>query len=368
MHVLGIDARPLGYPNSGIARYTANLLREFALLDSGGEILLYSDRPFELDFPLPKTWKIRCGSVRSRGLSTAFAQAFFPVWARIDGIDTFWSPFHHFPFFFPPRVRTVLTVHDLVWKRYPETMRPVARALHTITAPFSFNKADRILAVSEFTRRELLAYFPSIDEKIRVVYEASSLMKNDSTGPSPLSEPYFLFVGSNEPRKNLERLLQAYLLYLKSCPQPYDLAIAGSYKWGAFSVQDFIERHGLQQRVHPISKASDDALRALYAHARALAMVSVYEGFGLPLVEAMQWGIPSIASNTSAVAEIAGDSALQVDPLDVPAIAQALTRMTEDGIARALLGRNAERRGLLFSWKQAAQETMATIVGGDRHV
>jgi glycosyltransferase involved in cell wall biosynthesis len=178
-----------------------------------------------------------------------------------------------------------------------------------------------------------------------------------------VSSSYFLFVGSEEPRKNLKRLLQAYIQYRKLSLSPFDLVIAGTYQWGEFRVIDFIQANDLQLWVHLIQNADDTVLRALYAHAQALVLVSVYEGFGLPLVEAMQWDIPLIASNNSSVAEIAGNAALLVDPYDTDAIAQALRRMAEDPAIRSELACKARIRGQQFSWKQAAAEVMASMVG-----
>ena len=125
----------------------------------------------------------------------------------------------------------------------------------------------------------------------------------------PISSPYFLFVGSNGPHKNLKRMLLAYVQYRKLSPRPSDLVIAGSDQWGDFSVIDFIQTNYLQTCVHLIQHVDDGVLSALYAQSQALVLVSLYEGFGLPLVEAMEWGIPLIASNTSSVAEVAGDAA-----------------------------------------------------------
>jgi glycosyltransferase involved in cell wall biosynthesis len=367
MQTIAIDARPLAFPNSGIARYTANILRELALLEVPQRIVLYCDRPFQLGFPMPASWHFRSGTVRTKGLSSLFAQAYFPLWAMKDKIDIFWSPYHHFPFFLPARIRTVITVHDLVWKRYPQTMRRGARTLQSLAAPLSLKKADRIIAVSQFTRGELREFFPSVANKCTVIHEASSLMNTGETCPKSLPNRYFLFVGSNEPRKNLERLLQAYLDYRGGNDNPCDLAIAGSYEWGAFSVEDYVQSRRLETSVHLIRKADDDRIRSLYAHAEAFVMVSLYEGFGLPLVEAMQWGIPLIASNTSAVEEVSGNAAYQVDPLDAAAITQGLHRIAEDRSLREELARNSTLRGKMFSWKQAAIETMAVILGEEDH-
>jgi len=359
---IGVDARHLAYPNSGIGRYVGNLLREFASGQTPHRFLLYSDRPFELRFPLPGHWKIRTGNIHSRGRSTAFAQVFFPVWALKDGVDVFWSPRHQLPVLLSPRMRKVLTVHDVVWKRFPQTMTRDAVALEALLMPMSLRIADQAITDSQFARSEILSYFPSAKGKLAVVYLASSLKAEGEVGACPLSVPYFLVVGSYEPRKNLERMLHAYIQYRGRTHHPLDLVIVGTEQWGAFSASNFVETNHLQSCVHLIRRADDATLRALYANARALVMVSLYEGFGLPLVEAMQWSTPIIASNTSSVAEVAGDAALLVDPYDMEAITQALKQMTEDEAMRKELAQKAEFRGQKFSWRQAAAETLALLV------
>jgi glycosyltransferase involved in cell wall biosynthesis len=358
---IAVDARVLAHPYCGIGRYTTSLVREFASQQSPHRFFLYSHQPFQLDFTLPEHWKVRTGTVHRSGLSAAFAQLFYPVWAVRDAIDVFWSPVSQLPVFLPPRIRKVLTVHDMVWKRFPETLTRGSLVKDGLLVPLALRMADRVIAVSQFTRSEVLTYFSGAKGKIDVIYLASSLRNNGATGPSPISSPYFLFVGSNEPRKNLERMLLAYVQYRQLSPHPSDLVIAGSDQWGNFSVVDFIRTSDLQDCVHLIQHVDDGVLSALYAHAQALVLVSLYEGFGLPLVEAMQWGIPLIASNTSSVAEIAGAAALQVDPNDTDAIAQAFRRMTEDEAIRLELSHKSEARGGEFSWKQTASETMAIL-------
>jgi glycosyltransferase involved in cell wall biosynthesis len=358
---IGIDARVLADPHCGIGRYATNLVREFAALQSQHRVFLYSHRPFQLGFSLPEKWKVRVGAVHKPGLSTAFAQLYFPVWARKDGIDVFWTPRHQLPLLLPPRTRKVLTVHDVAWKRFPETMTRSNHVLEALMMPLSLRIADQVITDSKFSCSEILTFFPGVKSKINVIYLASNLKSEGEMGLCPLSRPYFLFVGSSEPRKNIERMLLAYVQYRKLIPHPIDLVLAGGYQWGNFSATDFIRANDLQSSVHLIQHVDDTVLRALYANAQALVLVSLYEGFGLPLVEAMQWGIPLIASNTSSVGEIAGDAALLVDPNETDEIVQAFRRMTEDEAMRLELSQKSKKRGQQFSWKQAASETMALL-------
>ncbi len=361
---IGIDARYLALPKCGIGRYTANLVREFAAQELVHRIFLYSDRPIKVQFPLPDNWKVRIVNIRYIAFSVFFEQIIFPAWAWKDAIDIFWSPINHLPVLLPSKIRKVLTVHDVTWKLFPQAMPWRGRVIEAALLPRSLRIADHVIADSQFTRSEILAFYPNTRCKIDVVYLASSLKSDGAMGACPVSGPYFLFVGSKEPRKNIKRLMEAYIQYRDITSDPIDLVIAGTHQWGEFSVANFIRINELQACVHLIENADDTVLRALYANAQALVMVSLYEGFGLPLVEAMQWDIPLIASNNSSVAEIAGDAGMLVDPYDKDAISQALKRMTEDETARLELALRAQTRGRNFSWKRAASETMALLISG----
>ncbi len=242
---IAVDAHPLTNPRNGIGRYTFNLVREFALQHSCHSIYLYSDRPFQLDFPLPAHWRVRTGSVRFRIPSTGFAQAVFPIWALKEGIDVFWSSRPQFPLLLPPHIRKVLTVHDLVLKRYPKTMRRIGRIIEPVLMPLSLRIADAVIADSYFTRTELLTYFPGTGSKANVVYLASSLKTDGAPAACPVSSRYLLFVGSSEPRKNMQRMLQAYLRYRNLSADPLDLVIVGSNQLGDFDVPQFIQAHDL---------------------------------------------------------------------------------------------------------------------------
>jgi glycosyltransferase involved in cell wall biosynthesis len=354
------------FPNSGVGHYTLNILREFASQSQIHSFFLYCHRPFNLGFPLPDHWAIRTGAMQASGRSTLFAQSVFPVWSLRDRLDVFWSPRNQLPLLLLPWVRKVITMHDLVWKRFPETM---ARGpmMESLLSPPSIWFADRILANSEFTRSELLAHFPHAEKKTDVIYHASNAPNTRERQERQLACPYFLFVGSNEPRKNIKRMLLAYLEYRKMSAAPIDFVMIGTLVWGKFDVQAFLRENGLEQCVHLIRGVDNEVLCSYYAYASALVLVSLYEGFGVPLVEAMQWGIPIVASRNSAVVEIAGEAGLLVDPYDIGAIAGALRQITEDEEMRERLARTGRNRGREFSWEKTASATLVRLIGPTAH-
>jgi glycosyltransferase involved in cell wall biosynthesis len=350
---IAVDARPLAAPLSGIGRYTRTLLDYLVLQDH--EWFLYSDRPLQQE--PPHRVQVREGSAPGGSpRSLCWTQWQYTRWAARDGIDLFWSPRHHLPLLLGKRVARVVTIHDLVWRQFPETMKRSNLLLERMLMGPSIRMADRVICVSDFTAGEVARYYPSAADRCQVVHEAA--LDEVSTGLAPEGVPgeYLLFVGTLEPRKNLPRLLRSYSrLGADTVP----LVIAGGSGWGGEDLQGMLRELGLESRVHLCGYVADAELQALYAGALCLLMPSLYEGFGLPVLEAMKHGVPVIAANAGALPEIAGDAALLVDPVSEADIADAIRRLQrEPGLVDELSRRSFERAAQ-FSWQRAANETLA---------
>ncbi|MFN2185417.1 MAG: glycosyltransferase family 4 protein, partial [Anaerolineae bacterium] len=192
-----------------------------------------------------------------------------------------------------------------------------------------------------------------------------------STLPAPLGRealaaegierPYVLFVGTLEPRKNLRRLLRAYALLDEALRTRHQLVIAGGRGWGGVDIHALIREAGLDGQVVATGYVEDRQLATLYAHACFLAMPSLYEGFGLPLVEAMGFGVPVLTSNVASMPDVAGDAGLLVNPLDERAIAAGLSSLLTDTDHRERLAARAKANAGRFSWRKAARETWAVM-------
>lgn len=353
---IAVDARPLSIPTTGIGRYTEAVLSR--LLDSSHEWFLYSDRPLRTDFGARDNVHIRTGQLKAGKLSSLYAQWLFPRWSIDDQAELFWSPRHHLPLSLNSTIRRVVTIHDLVWKQYPYTMSGFGRVLEWLLMPPSIRGAQAVLAVSDSTAREVAQCFPQCAERVRTIYEAPFLEVTDE--PGPLGH-YFLFVGTIEPRKNLLRLLEAYACYTEKVEQPLPLKICGGSGWGLPMLQERLCTLGIVDWVEVLGYVDDEQLPSLYREARALLMPSLYEGFGLPIVEAFSQGTPVLTSNRGAMAEVAGNGALLIDPTSSDAIAAGLRPLTEDvDLVRALQQRALERVGA-FSWDTAAAQTLAAM-------
>jgi glycosyltransferase involved in cell wall biosynthesis len=360
---IAVDARPLSHPLAGIGRYTDSLLRE--LIPRGNDWYLYSDRPLLEDYSTLGSVIVRTPEkvVKPGAIWSQFG---FVRWARDDDVDLFWSPRHHLPLFLPRKMKKLLTVHDLVWLRYPRTMKPRGWLLELMFMPLSLLLSDRIIAVSRFSADEVSNTFHISMDKIETIPEAvfstSSDMEAD-VSPELLDDRFFLFVGTPEPRKNLQRLLEAYKIFLaqgmECSPKLY---IVGGSGWGQ-QISETIQTLDLEGHVYVLNRINDAALEEVYKHAVALLMPALYEGFGLPILEAMSHGTPVVTSDRSSLPEVAGDAALLVNPYDVKSISDAMEAIFSDKKLRSELSSKALLQAKKFSWKESADQTMAVIEG-----
>jgi len=357
---IAVDASSLAEPMTGVGRYTYEILRRLVVM--GHEWVLYAHRPLVVgDWDQPNV-SVVAGRVPRRLLRTFWVQTAVPYMARRDRAELFWSPAHRLPIVLPDNVARVVTIHDLVWKRVPETMHPFSYWLDKTLMPVSVRLADRVITVSQHTAGDVLAEMPLTGDKLRPI----PLGISDLSQPGPrgrlnslgLSEPYFLFVGTLEPRKNLARLLEGYSRLPGELKDRAMLAVAGGKGWGGIDVMTLADNFGIRDRIKVLGYVDDAVLATLYAHALFFAMPSLYEGFGLPLLEAMARGSPVLTSTCASMPEVAGDAGLFVDPNDVESIRQGLVRLLGDDSLRNALASKAQANAFRFSWDRAAEETL----------
>lgn len=347
---VGVDARPLAHLNSGIGQYTQKIL-EALNRSSKLEIVLYSR---DLPQAVPAGMKTRTAA-SSWIPNSLFAQLVFPIWAKRDRLDLFWSPRHHLPLVV--LCPCVVTIHDMVWKKHPETMHRGGALLERLLMPPSVRKACAVICVSESTRADLLSLMPSAQGKCHVIYEAAC-QSPQSDIPTTVDGSYFLFVGTKEPRKNLEFCLEAWARS-GLAEKGFKLILAGGKGW-KMDLDQLLRQKQLVQSVRSVSPDSA-MLEKLYAGCFAVVLPSIYEGFGLPLVEGMAFGKPIITSNVSAMPEIAGDAALLVSPVNVDELVGAFRRLTEDQNLYRLLAQNSLARNAQFDWHKAGEQTLEVI-------
>jgi glycosyltransferase involved in cell wall biosynthesis len=264
---------------------------------------------------------------------------------------------------------TVVTVLDLGFLHYPEAIKRGKRLYLQWMTRLSVRRAQRVIAISENTRRDIIEHYRVAAERVETVYcgvdqRFQPLPARDVAAfrqHKGLPERYILFLGTIEPRKNVTSLLSAYAQLVEDAPsETSDLAlvIAGAKGWFYRDVFAQVEALGLTQRVYFPGYVSEAEKPMWYNAATCFCFPSLYEGFGLPPLEAMACGVPVITSNTSSLPEVAGDAAQMVPPLDVDALSTALHELIARPSLRAERAQRGRRQAQRFSWAQAARQTV----------
>ncbi len=361
---VGIDARGLASPvRIGVEQYVVNLLLALAELEEGPEILAYLDREVaEAELGCALSGRIAAKVLRApRG----WLRVALPWRLWRDRADLVHLPSTILPPLLP--CPAVVTVHDLAWARYPDTYDPDDLRMQTQVVPRSVRRAAHVIAVSESTANDLAEVVGVPRETISVIpLGVSSVFRPDGPaaacdifpGAERLSEGYILHTGGLHLRKNLARLLEAYKMVKEELAAP-PLVIAGEA--GATPAKKLRERAealGVGEDVIFAGYVEESVLADLYRGATVVVYPSLYEGFGLPVLEAMASGAAVITSNRSGTAEVAGGAALLVDPESAEEIAAAISRALTDQALRRDLGALGVSRSQRYRWELTAQRTV----------
>ena len=352
---IAVDGRPLRHPYTGIGVYTHELLER---IGKEHQLFVYLDREMSEQPSLPATF--RAGSGR-RFADFTTAHFLFPRWARQDGADVFWGPRHNLPLALGD-LPGVVTIHDLVWRRVPETMHPLRRMVDSTLMPVALRQAAAVLAVSADTARQVRLFCGRED----VVATPLAARRAEAATPFVHPRPFFLWVGQREPRKNLLGIIAAYRLAVERGLRSHDLVLVGPSGWKQRDLTAAIAASGVTDRIVDLGALSAARLRGVYQACAALVLASFYEGFGIPLLEAMQYGKPTIASNVGSMAELGGDAAILIDPARPHTIATAFLRLARDRRLSCRLAANARRRSKLYSWDRTARDTTAVLARAAR--
>lgn len=274
---------------------------------------------------------------------------------------------HFFNYIVPPGVhgKTVVTVHDMVYKAFPETVRARTKYMLDTGLKSSMKRADLIVTDSEFSKAEILKYFPQHENKLRVVPCGVDLERfRPCEKPERIPEvkkslgiegDYFLYVGTIEPRKNLERLIAAYHIFTKRVKDAPKLVLAGGKGWLYDNIFAKVTELGLSEKVIFTQYVPSEDMNPLMCGAIAFVFPSVYEGFGMPPLEAMACGVPVISSGEASLPEVTGDCAVICDAYSPESIAEGLFRLYSDENLRKELGRRGYERAQSFTWENSAE-------------
>ena len=291
--------------------------------------------------------------------------AFFGKWADIT---------HFFNYIVPPGVgsRTVVTVHDMVYRAYPETMNARTRLMLQTGMTKSMARADAVVTDSEFSRSEIIKYYPQFADKLHVVPCGVDMQKFRPASEAEIRRvrqvhriegDYFLFLGTLEPRKNLVRLVEGYSLLHSRYPDCPKLVLAGGRGWQYQNIFDIVELLHLEQQVQFLDYVPAADMAGLYSGAFAFVFPSLYEGFGMPPLEAMACGTPVLTSKAASLPEAVGKAAVLVHPKNLESIEHGLELLLNDTGLRERLVRMGMRQAARMSWENAAEKLMRVYQG-----
>jgi len=361
--LIGIDASRVAVARrTGTERYALEITRALIAAAPGDRFVLYFNRRPRIGL-LPRVervaWRVMPAPRLWTHLRLSLELARRPP-------DVLFVPAHSLPVYHPPA--SVATVHDLGYLRFPDEHAGTGRRARDWANRWSARHARRVIAVSGATRDDLVRAYGVPPARIAVVrHGLDPVFRPVDDGERrriraryKLDAPYFLFVGTLQPRKNYERLLRAFDRFAIG-DSTHQLVLVGGHGWQADRLERALRLMHARASVRVLGYVEDADLPALYGGAVALAFPSLYEGFGLPALEAMGCGTPVLASNSSSLPEVVGDAGLLVDPLDIDAIADALSRLASDEPLRRELGERGRARAASSTWERAARETLAQL-------
>ncbi len=365
-YTIALDARKIR--DFGIGTYVRNLIHGLAAIDRENRyLLLAQDEDRELLATLPENFTPvaeRAGVYSIREMATLSWRLF-----RLRP-DLYHATHYVLPAYVPSKV--VVTIHDIIHVLYPEFLpNGLAFVYATRMIRRSLERGDRIIAVSENTKQDLIDYFDVDGAKIEVIYNGVEERFRQRLAPEEidrrlaalgLERPYLLFVGNPKPHKNLDNVVKAYARARRLASFDAPLVCVGDRTPGESRIRQRAEQLGLGDQVKLLGHVDFEDLAALYQGAAVFLYPTLYEGFGLPVVEAMASGVPVITSNTSALREVANGYGHLVDPLDLDAIAQAIARCMTDPDHRVRLIERGRARAEAFRWERAAEQTLGVYL------
>ncbi len=369
--IIGIDGNEANVAEKvGVSVYTHKLLKYFQKhADQKTQFIVFLKNKPSRDLP-EETEHFKYSIVSGNFL---WSQTFLPLElykrkALGQKIAVFFSPAHYAPRFCP--IPIVVTIHDLSYFYYPDEF--LKKDLYQLKnwTEYSIKKAKKVIAVSNTTKKDIVKFYETPEEKIEVVYNGyeKSLRPDHLRGESWSREhlggdkdkKYILYVGTLQPRKNIDTLIDAFAEFRKS-NKDFKLAITGKRGWLYEHIFKKVEDLNLRNEVIFKGYVSDEELGNLYKNAFCFVLPSLYEGFGIPILEAMSYGCPVITSFGSSLPEIGSEACLYFDPKDFKDLVEKINILASDSKLRSELIKKGKERVKLFSWNKCAEETLSVI-------
>jgi len=360
---IGIDCRVLMSKSVGVRRYAKRLVEVFPSIDSANEYTLYYHyflrhgvKPL---VPSAANFRSRRNPIPNSiygGIKNVL-----PPWSFTGMLDVFHAPAFFFEEYVPRAAPpVVITVHDVAYERFPEIQTPRFIDYYRRELARAVDYADAIITISDSTARDVAELYPQAADRTTTIHlAADETFFSADAAPAPFDFPYFLFVSTLEPRKNVPFLLEVYARAAAEGNLPHRLVLVGTPGWLSASIFETAERLALSDRVVFAGSVTPDALPAYYKNATLFLFPSLYEGFGLPPLEAQAAGTAVIASNVSSLPEVLGDTALLLPPDDADGWVEAIIGLSGGDERRRELAERGRDNARRFSWEKTARETLA---------
>ena len=369
---IAFDGTTLRPGRTGVGYYTEHLLHHIVQEGPDDEVVVVSNRPVDTTRPLPS--RVHVDAPSSRIPRLVWMQTLAPRALRRLHPDI-----AHFTNGMVPlasRVPTVVTIHDMSLTMYPR-YHPTRRVtLNRPLVDLAARRADAIITVSQSAKRDIMSVYNLPADRVHVVHEAAAPSFTRVEDASILArvrkqhglpERFILYVGTIEPRKNLPSLIEGFAKRHLSGDLPHRLVCAGPYGWLSRDLESLLDRLKIRHAVHFAGYLPFDDLPALYSLAEMFVFPSLYEGFGLPVIEAMACGVPVVTGDVAALNEVGGHAVERVASLESESIGDAMTALARDAARREELKRLGLARAQTFSWRRAARETLDVYKFAIRH-
>jgi len=368
---IGIDAHFASYELRGIGKYALQLVSRLSQGDDSNEYVIYGD-------PQMFVGSKACGRVRFRDPGALpypfWEQLVLPLWVHQDRLDALHCLANTAPVALSRHLKLVITIHDVMYL-LPSAVLSASKVprqqwgkfYRRMVVPRVALRADCIIAVSEFSKQEIVQYLGIIPDRIRVIHEGvdphfASLAgaidsRTKNIGGESLESPFILALGAGDPRKNTLAVIRAYASRWRELPNQEKLVIVGMRDWRSSAAYGLVRQLGMDKRVLFAGYVPEELLSWLYTSSRCFLYPTLYEGFGFPVLEAMACGAPVISSDCTSVSEIAGDAAILVDPSSDESIGNALVRLLRNEPLRRQLIQGGRARVQKFGWQDTVQNT-----------
>ncbi len=369
---IGIDCRYILNTKhgelAGVGHYTYFLIKYILEQDKENEyVLFFYNKKIKCE-EFENNSNVKC--VYFPGLETLskipffYRHIFIPHILRMYRLDVYHNPAFIIPFFYLRK--SIITIHDLAMYKNPKWFPDGGFFNKKILIPASIYKAKKIIAVSDNTKRDLIKYFKVKSSKIKVIlegvedYNKIEIDENKINSKFKFTDPYFLFISTLEPRKNATRLIEGFAEFLKiNDDKNFKLVLAGKKGWKYDSIFEKIKELKLEQKVIYVGYVSQEEKIYLLRNAFTFVFPTLYEGFGLPILEAMNMGVPIITSNVASIPELVIDNAILIDPRNIDSIKLAMLKIANNEELRINLSEKGKGISVNFKWLETAKRTIA---------